>query len=306
LRRHAPRPVKIGIAAGTGVFAVMSFVLPLVGQPGLWALLAFQVAGLGLAGALVLTRDRASLSAGENMAAVRLAISLVLIIPLAALDFIVPLTGLAIQPSGLAVLFLCWLAIGLGRPGEGHSRSLEGFGVVLTAALLLTGFLTFAIPLGARDALIVGAATLSVMLVPAIWRDVLEQGDALRERSLLRHIAGASGSASAFLNSLRGHPLIEGALWLEESDLRELDLARLRAILADRPVLRRRDIGLEGDAADYAAHLFERFDASHILWIGEGPLRLLALSLPDLSASSRAEIEVDAVQRVARLLAEGR
>ena len=133
-----------------------------------------------------------------------------------------------------------------------------------------------------------------------------DQGDALRERTLLRHIAGARGSASDFLDGLRSHPLVDGALWLDESDLHELDPARLKEILAQRPILRRRDQGLAGDAADYAAHLFERFDASHILWVGDRPLRLLALSLPDLSASSRAEIEVDAVQRVARLLEEGR
>lgn len=303
LRRHAPRWVKVWIASGTGVFGAMAFVAPLVGQTGLWALLAFQLSGLVLSGALVVIRDRAALSAAENRAAVRLAISLVLIIPLAALDFVVPLFGLPIQPSGLAVLFLCWLAIGLGRPEEGLMRSLAGFGAALAAALFLSGFIALTIPLSTGDMLLAGAVILAAMLVPAIWRSVLDQSDERRGRRLLRHIAEARGSASAFLDGLRAHPLVEGALVLNESDLTELDLARLRAILAQRSVLRRRDTGLVEETAEYASHLFQRFDASHILLIHEHPLQLLALSLPDLSASSHAEIEVDAVQRVAHLLA---
>jgi len=304
LRRHAPRGAKLWVAAGTGLSCALALAAPWAGQAGLWALMAFQLTGLGLSGALVLRRDRASLSAAENIAAARLALSLVLIMPLAALDFVVPLMGVPIQPSGLAVLFLCWLAIGLGRTDEDHWRSLSGFGAVLAAAVLLTGFLALTLPLSPVDVAVTGAVILAVMLVPAIWRDALEQGDALRDLTLLRHIARAPASAGAFLDGLRAHPLVDGALLLDEADLPELDPDRLRAILSECPVLRRRDAAPDGEAADYAAHLFRRFGASHILLVRNRPLGLLALSMPELSASSRAEIEVDAVQRVAHLLAE--
>ncbi len=132
LRRHAPRWIKAPVAVGTVGFAVLAL-FP-VTQGGLYALLGFQIAGLTAAGWLVLTREGESLSAAENRAAGRLGLSLLLLIPLAVADFLS--TPLGFRPSGLGVLFLCWLALSLGRPEARHARALVTLALALAAGMV--------------------------------------------------------------------------------------------------------------------------------------------------------------------------
>ena len=83
LRRHAPKGVKWGVGLATVVFAVTAFwfgsapnLVHLVG------LMSFQVAGFAIAGWMIATRDRSTLSMVENRNAGRLAWSLVILVPL--------------------------------------------------------------------------------------------------------------------------------------------------------------------------------------------------------------------------------
>ena len=306
LRRHAPRVGKIWIAVGTGVFGALAFVPDLFGQTGLWALLAFQFSGLALAGALVLTRDPDSLSVAENRAAGRMGFSLLLIMPLAAIDFVAPVWGLPLQPSGLAVLFLCWLAISLGQPGAGHGRSLSGFAWAVVAGLVLTLVLAASFGTTWPEGLLIAAAVLAVITLVAIWNEAARQTENAEARSLLRYMATGPDDATAFLAGLRDHPLVDGAAFLKGAEMDGLDDAQLQALFAEGPVLRRGQSGLSADGRDLAEHLFARFDATHILCVRRAPIELLALSMPDIATSTRAELELAAVARIATLMSEVR
>ena len=141
------------------------------------------------------------------------------------------------------------------------------------------------------------------MIVVAIWNEAARQKEDAEGRSLLAHIAHGPDDAARFLSDLRAHPLVEGAIVLTGRDIAGIG-ALPEGLFSDGPVLRRGGAGLAGDAADYADHLFERYAATHILCLRRDPPELLALAMPDLAASSRTELELAAVARVAALLSE--
>ena len=62
----------------------------------------------------------------------------------------------------------------------------------------------------------------------------------------------------------------------------------------------------DGPEADHVAHLFARYDATHLMLATCAPLRVLALNMPSLAMSPRAELELRVVQRMAVLMGEGR
>ena len=111
--------------------------------------------------------------------------------------------------------------------------------------------------------------------------------------------------AVAFLRGLSAHPLVEGAVLIDAAALADLDGAVLARVFAAHPVLRRSDAATGSTEGDHIAHLFDRFAATHVLLAAEAPLQLMALAMPALSASPRAELELRVVQRMAWLMARG-
>lgn len=303
LRRHAPRAIKVFVAGGAAVFGILAF-FPLDG-PGvrLFGLLGFQVLSLLACGGLVLMRDRAGLSAAENRAVERLGFSLLLLIPLATLDFLTVRLGVPVQTSPLAVLFLCWLAIGLGRSDGRHRASIASFAAVVAAALAATIFVSVVWQLGRAETLVAGTVILAAGAVGAVLNEARDQADEAQSLSLLRHLAEADGDAMAFLRKLQAHPAIDGAIVIGAEITADLDPDILIRLFAAHPVLRRADPRPDGEQGDHATHLFGRYGASHILWISAAPLRLVALSMPSVGAASAVELELAAVQRMAALLA---
>ncbi len=59
-------------------------------------------------------------------------------------------------------------------------------------------------------------------------------------------------------------------------------------------------------ADDHISYLFERYSATHVMLAMARPRVLVALSMPSLSASPSAELELQVVQRMAALMAEKR
>ncbi|MEL6684801.1 MAG: hypothetical protein AAFQ00_05880, partial [Pseudomonadota bacterium] len=57
-------------------------------------------------------------------------------------------------------------------------------------------------------------------------------------------------------------------------------------------------------ADDHIAYLFERYSATHVMLAMARPRVLVALSMPSLSASPSAELELQVVQRMAALMAK--
>ncbi len=306
LRRHAPPLIKLFVAGGAVVASVSSlWYSDSIDPARLFTLLAFQLLGFIVSGWLVLSRDKTSLSAGENAMVVRLGFSLFLFIPLAVGDFLLLYIDLPIQFSALGVLILCWLAIGLGRAHQGHRATLVNLGVMILASVLVGSMIAFLAELGRDGALLSIAAIMTTLFVVTILNDA--RALRLEEQSLglLRYLATAkTDDPMAFLQDLQTHPLVEGAVVVSEESLSGLQQSVMDRIFAAAPVLRKADPPQLGPVADdHIAYLFERYSATHVMLAMEHPRVLVALSMPSLGASPSAELELQVVQRMASLMA---
>lgn len=306
LRRHAPPLVKLLVGGGAVAFGISAlWYSDSIDPARLFALLGFQTMGFVLSGWMVVTRDQTQLSRSENALVVRLGLSLLLFIPLAAGDFLLLYFGLPIQFSALGVLILCWLAIGLGRTHQGHRATLTNLGVMIVAAVGVGGMVAFLCQLGWDDALLCIAAIMAVLFVVAILNDARALQHEDQSLGLLRYLATAqTDDPMVFLRDLQNHPLVEGAVVVNEASLTGLQDDVLDRIFAASPVLRRSDPPYLGPVADdHIAYLFERYAATHVILAMPRPRVLIALSMPSLGLSPAAELELQVVQRIAALLA---
>lgn len=306
LRRHAPRWVKAGIAGAAVVFAISAlWVSDSIDPPRLIGLLIYQIVGFCLAGWMIVSRDRASLSLSENTMVTRLAISLVLFIPLAAGDFLLLYLGLPVQFSALGVLVLCWLAIGLARAHLGHGATLVSLTLTIAVAALAGGLIGVLTAAGRDGTLMVIALIMAAMLLTAIFQDARNLRSEARSIGLLRHLATAEiTDPITFLSDLQSHPLVEGAVIIRDENLQGLQGDVLSTLFAAAPVLRRAAPPALGPAADdHIGYLFERYSATHIMLVSKSPRVLIALAMPSLSLSPNAELELQLVQRMASLIA---
>ena len=311
LRRHAPGFLKALTSIGTAVFTILAFVPDQFAEP--WrggALLAFQLGIFASAGWLVMARHRQSLSAAENRLAGRMALSLVLILPLAATDFRSQWLDAPVRLGGIAVLFLCWLAITTNRNNLSHRDAVVSFSAVVAAAF--AAGLAASVIAGITDpAAIIRtvAMVLSAALVAVIYNDGIALRNEARRETLLRHLAhGDANDPDRFLEGLLSHPLVEGAAILEADDLADCDSGLLTELFARDSVRGRAGTGTDQDddidAREQLAWLFEKFEATHLLLVGRAPLKLLALSMPTIGSAPGVETELRAVQRMAILVRE--
>lgn len=309
LRRHAGPTVKYASLAATIVLLVLALCPESLVEPGRsWFLCAAQLAGFALAGWMLLRRDRASLTASENWLVDRMILPLVLILPLLLTDFRFDGFDLPVRLGGIAILFTCWIVVGMGRghfsQGEtiraflvlAASACAAGIGVAVMEGLSLTG--------GVQTVAVIFAAC----LLAAIFSDSQHLAAAERQRSLLAHIAGhGTMDAAGFLAMLRRIWLVEDALTLEAADLKDFDGQALAALFERDPVRRAGDFRATwaaGSPEEQMAALFERYGATHILMADRQPLTLLALKIPGMVSGRAIETELRAMQRVAMLLSE--
>lgn len=305
LRRHAPFWVKIFVAGGTALFVITAFWYSDSIDPArLIGLLAFQMIGFYLSGWLILTRDRASLSAGENVTVARLGLSLLVFIPLGAADFLLIYWGLPIQFSALGVLILCWLAIGLSRAHAGHGLTLVQMGLTVGASVIVGGLIGLLVATDRDGVLVIIALIMSTLFLAAAVSDARNLQAEAQRIGLLRHMATARlDEPVAFLRDLQAHPLVEGAVILRDENLTDLDAAVIDRIFAVSPVLRKAAPPALGAAADeHIAYLFDRYRATHIMRVAGDPRILVALSMPSLNISPNTELELEVVQRMAALI----
>lgn len=306
LRRHAPGWLKSFAAGGAVVFGVLGVIPPIWDWgPYIIGLPLFQVLGLGLCGSMVVTRDKDSLSGAENETATRLALSLILLVPMIAADYAMVGLRMPVQISAVGVLVMCWLAVGLGAQGVDHRGVMIRFFLLVIVALGTGAFLGW-INNPSRESMILGAAVVMAgFLVVAIYFDARQQRNAGQSLSLLRHMAEGPGeNAMAFLAGLRNHPAVDGALVISARELADFEGHVLDQVFAATPVVRRSDAPpMDATQADHIAALFTRYEASHILQVSAAPRRLVALSMPALGLSAQTEYELQAVQRMAALIA---
>lgn len=307
LRRHAPKMTKWISAGGAASFAVLALVPAALVEPWRSILLfAYQFVSFALAAHMAMTRDRASLSKAENQAVDRVALSLLLILPLFATDFRSPYIDMPVRLGGVAVLFLCWLLISLGQRTVGHRDTLASFVILLSVAL--AGAIAIGIENGLGAANLVRTATVVVCaaLLAVIWKDSITLRAEQRRQSLIRHLAeDRIDDPLDFLRELQNHPLVEGALQLGEPELVDFDLPGLKALFLARPLLRAAQIeGMSQTDSEQLAWLLEKYEATHVMLVSLRPFRLVALNMPSVSATPGAETELKVVQRMALLISQ--
>jgi hypothetical protein len=303
LRRHAPLPLKAGTVAGALALWAAALLPSVPRDLAVAALAAFQVSGFAALGLMVLRRDRASLSEAENAMVDRLALSFLLILPLALTDFRLGPLDAPVRMSGIAILFLCWLAVGLRQHGAGRPREILVALAALGAAMLAAGLAVAAIAgLDARTTVQVVAVFAAVILLAQVHLGLRQVRRDAGSSGLLHYLATApAGDPEVFLEGLRRvGPTARTAL-LSGPALGDFD-ARFAALFDADPLLSKAAPRGESAAAEQADWFFARFDATHAIRVGRAPLKLLAVNLPAMAQTPELE---DELRLVARLAAAG-
>ncbi len=309
LRRHAPKSIKILIAGAT-LWLTLSAILPndWTGILHVWSLFVAQFFSFAACGWLIIRRDKDGFSSEENRAITRLALSLLLILPLIASEFRGTISDIGLRMGGIAILFLCWLALSLGRSQSNHRDA--GLGLAVIA--LVTTIETLVIRLPDAEPgyswIQLAGMLLAINLVLVILMEGFLALTARRGRGLLRHASSRPmDDLNSFLFGLADHSAIEGAMLLQEKDLTDFNKSTLERLVTAHPILHHSmPMTLDHHPAEEQEQinwLFERFAATHILAIETNPLQLLALNMPAISASSSAELELQVFQRMLGLIA---
>jgi hypothetical protein len=306
LRRHAPLPLKAG-AAGGALALWAAVLLPIVPRDvATGALAAFQLLGFGALGVLVLRRDRGSLSAAENAMVDRLALSFLLILPLALTDFRLGPIDAPVRMSGIAILFLCWLAIGLRQHGADRPSEILVALAMLGAAMLVAGLAVAAITgLDARTTVQVVAVFTAAILVTQVHLGLRQVRRDVGTSGLLHYLATApTDDPEVFLDGLRRiGPTAQAAL-LSGPALGDFD-ARFEALFDADPVLSAAARRGEASVAEQSDWFFARFDATHAIRVGRAPLKLLAVNLPAMAHTPELENEMRLVARLSAAAERG-
>jgi hypothetical protein len=303
LRRHAPLPLKAGAVAGALALWAAALLPSVPRDLAVAALAAFQVSGFAALGLMVLRRDRASLSEAENAMVDRLALSFLLILPLALTDFRLGPLDAPVRMSGIAILFLCWLAVGLRQHGAGRPREILVALAALGAAMLAAGLAVAAIAgLDARTTVQVVAVFAAVILLAQVHLGLRQVRRDAGSSGLLHYLATApAGDPEVFLEGLRRVGPTARAALLSGPALGDFD-ARFAALFDADPLLSAASRRGEPAAAEQADWFFARFDATHAIRVGRAPLKLLAVNLPAMAQTPELE---DELRLVARLAAAG-
>jgi hypothetical protein len=135
----------------------------------------------------------------------RLALSFLLILPLALTDFRMGPLDAPVRMSGIAILFLCWLAIGLRQHGAGLPREILTGLATLAAAMLGAGAAVAALAgLDARTTVQVVAVFAAAILLAQVHLGLRQVRRDAGASGLLHYLATApTDDPEAFLQGLR-------------------------------------------------------------------------------------------------------
>ena len=305
LRRHAPRRLKLAVLCGCIMVALFA-VVPLV--PAIMSNvveLMVVAGGFGAVGVFLWTRDRASLSAGENAAVRRVVIAMVLLVPLIATDFRSIWPDLPLRFGAVGALVVLFFAFGPGR-STNRERIASLLIFLAIAGVFAYGYLSTGHGDDAGRAIRALAVGLCGLIFAALFSEVL---GARSERGKPTDPLLAAYTREQFAEALREHRLIGNARIMGEDEIAPLRHPGFDSLIAERSVLRRagapwgrtdRDEGVER-----AMSLFMTYDATHVMRLSRQPLRLAIFALPQISSDVRAESEIAAAQRIGELIFGG-
>ncbi len=305
LRRHAPRPVKIAVLAGS-LLLVLASLLGL-DEPGRiydLALAGFQLLTLAFCGALLFRRDQASLTASENAGVWRLGLCAFLILPFALSDFRELLPGIPVRLGGVGALLLVSILLVTGGAAPARRQRFAMLSLRVVAALLLGFAAALVTPdAGLAHVARLCAVALAGVLAIALAVDALSSSFDAEAPGVLDSLARSkAGTREALIAQLATHPLFTSARRLDEAALADYDPAILRPALHGIGVLHASGRGWPWPATDPAAErlaaLMASQAASHLLVLGEAPLDLLLVTVPVVSADPATETALALVRRL--------
>ncbi|CAN5451657.1 hypothetical protein BH09GEM1_BH09GEM1_36850 [soil metagenome] len=311
LRRHVPAWMKIFAATSTAIVLLADLSRIFVVSERRLAVISMLMLGVLLAsmsalGALLVRRDRASLSKSEN-ALVRVCIIVTAVaLPLGATDFRFELGAPPVRLGTLGILLFCYTLLRQPEENVRVGRWLGDVSRLIARALLFGGLVAVAISSTGMETivpiLVLGSALVLAFAVFDRLRDI--------ERStpqtlLLRWLARERPATwQQFARELRALPLTADAELLEGHALAQYDSASLVQAFDSQLVhslahLRalRDSTRSAARAADELSDLLERHGATHVGLLAANPLRLLVATAPELAGMRDVELALAAVVR---------
>jgi hypothetical protein len=305
LRRHAPRRLKLAILCGAVVVVVLAIVPGVPAFIGSVVELLVVAGGFGAVGVFLWTRDRASLSAGENDAVRRVVIAMVLLVPLIATDFRSLWPDVPLRFGAVGALVVLFFAFGPGR-STSRERILSLLIFLAIAGVFAYGYLSTGQGDDAGRAIRALAVGLCGLIFAALFSEVL---GARSERRKPTDPLLAAYTREQFAGALQQHKLIGNAQIMGEDELAPLRHPGFESLIAERSILKRSDAPwgrtTRDEGVERAMSLFMTHDATHVMRLSQRPLRLAIFALPQISSDVRAESEIAAAQRIGELIFSG-
>lgn len=301
IRRHAPLGLKLWVAFGS-LFLALAPLVPW-GQNAIWplsGLAVFQLISFGTLTSLLVRRDVSDLSASQNTVVRRFLFAFLALLPLLITDFRGFVVDSPARLASLAVLIFCLLAIDARRGADRLRVPLTMIAVtalstgVSTAlipaiieiewrALIQVGLIFFAIALSAQT--VISAFELKRRDLHSRLVQLLAdgpKGNQISRASFAAEIANAIGRGAAAA--------------ISRDNLQDFDEAFMGRV-QDVGVLKKAENHQDDWMNEQSAWFFKRFDATHVLWVGDADILMLAINLPTLAKSDAFELELSAVQR---------
>lgn len=302
LRRHAPRALKLALAAAPFVVTVVGR-LPFVPE---WAgnamLMIVVTGGFAAIAGLLWTRDASSLTASENSAVRGVLVALLVLAPMIATDFRSLWPEVPVRLGALGALVLLYVGLGSGNLGATLIARAVNVALFVACATTLALGLGAVVPdLGAADFVRAVAVSLSAILLSALWvqnHNRLDDGEQTLQPLL------AVRTREDFARLLAEHPLFGGARVLGDATLDNVRHPGFASLFEHQPTLRHSAAPWGRAATDpgveRALSLMTAYEATHLGLVSREPLRLVAFSLPATASDAGTESAVE----VARLVGE--
>jgi hypothetical protein len=303
VRRHAPKGLKYFCAAGGVILGLLGFsTSEFVDFWRIGALLVFQVVALGLIAIFVLRRDRGSLSQVENQMIDRVSLSFLLILPFLISDFMRnPAVDIPVRMGGVAVLAVCWLAIGLNRTGLKKTNVVLSYLGVMLVTVGIVAMVSALTDVSLRTGMQIGAVVLSAIMLLAIWQAAIALRIEDRQHVVLRELAQAKGVGSqAGLELFRRATEAPQSILVTEVELQEMNIDSLRFSFEGQEVQQ-----AESTQDEQLIWLFSRFNATHAIALNVDPLQIIMANTPDLVVGDAAPDTLGAIQRFASFMTKG-
>lgn len=304
MRRHAPLWIKLIIAGGAVITAVVGIL------PHMWTstvfvrlLLVFQVTAFSLIAWIVISRDRSALSAAENATINRISLALIAIFPMLLSDFRGEPFDIPVRMSGLASLIVCWIALNL------EDRAQNAFSLAISLVLILAIPLVAALAIGTHlQAGALVTTQIAAMIAAPVFALLIALAALSARRARTRQSVIATlqrtQSLDDYLASLQRLGLSEGFAIVSADALKDFD--QLVSAFDSTGAARHQDLPkAPGDDTLEQSQLREflrRHAGREAFVVSETPLRIAVGTPQGISATTDRDLQ--AAFGLARLIAE--